>query len=93
MISSTKFSHVNQVILYVLTYDEGLITLALLWKQLRHLQCYKNLTKEKQFFEGWCWLTFNDLRLVLGLVLNFYSRMAKESKLKAKKFWVLLSTF
>ena len=36
---------------------------------------YKN-----RFFRGWSWFKFNNLRLVLGMVLTFYSWVEKSQK-------------
>ena len=44
-------------------------------------------------FEGWPWFKFNNLRLALGMGLKFYASVAKESKLKVRKFFELISMF
>ena len=36
---------------------------------------------------------FNNLALVLGMNLTFYTSIAKGLKLKARKFWGLIPTF
>ena len=36
---------------------------------------------------------FNNFGLVLGMTLKFYSRVAKELKLKVTKLWELILTF
>ena len=41
--------------------------------------------QKNQFFVEWCW--FNNMRLVLGKPLKFYSIVAKGLKLKVKKCW------
>ena len=38
------------------------------------------------FFKGWPCFKFNNLGLVRGMTLKFYSSVAKASKLKVKKF-------
>ena len=54
---------------------------------------YKDLTRKNTFFEGWSWFKFNNLGLTLGIILKFYTSVAKWSKLKVRKFWGLVSTF
>ena len=44
-------------------------------------------------FEGWPWFKFNNLGLALGMDLKCYTSVAKESKLKVRKFCELISTF
>ena len=51
------------------------------------------MTRKTYFFEGWPWFKFNNLRLALGMALKFYTSVAKELKLKVKKFWGLIRTF
>ena len=36
---------------------------------------------------------FNNLELTLGMNLKFYTSLAKELKLKVRKFWWLVPTF
>ena len=48
--------------------------------------------KKTDFFEWRSWFAFNHLRLTLGLVLTFYSILAKGFKLKVKKFWIVIPT-
>ena len=45
------------------------------------------------FFEWWSRFKFNNLGLVLGTNLNFYTRVTKGLKLKVRKFWGLIPTF
>ena len=51
------------------------------------------MTTKITFFEGWSWLKFNNLGLTLGVVLEFYTSVAKRLKLKVRKFWGLIPTF
>ena len=69
------------------------------WK-LYHFckRSYNNLNfikiwQEKPHFEGLPWFKFNNLGLALGIALKFYTSVAKESKLKVRKFWCLIRTF
>ena len=39
---------------------------------------------KNRFFQGWSRFKFNNLRLVLGMVLTFYSCMEKRLKLKVE---------
>ena len=54
---------------------------------------YLDLTRKTMFFEGWSWFKFSNLGLALGMTLKFYTSVAKELKLKARKFWGLILTF
>ena len=45
------------------------------------------------FFERYSWLKFNNLGLVLGTALRFYTSVAKGLELKVRKFWGLIFTF
>ena len=47
----------------------------------------------KQFFVGWSWFKFNNLRLALRMALIFHTSEAKELKLKVRKFLRLIPTF
>ena len=51
------------------------------------------MTRRAAFFERLSWFKFNNLGLALGMNLKFYTSMAKELKLKVRKFWRLFSTF
>ena len=93
MTSPTKFYHEIQIILYVCSCDQSLITVAFLWKKLSQPQFYKDLTRKTAFFEGWSWFKFNNLGLALGTNLKFYTSLSKGLKLKVRKFWGLIPTF
>ena len=70
------------------------ITLAFLWQKLSQPQFYNDLTKKITF-----WGTvrfrfrFNNLQLVLGMALQFYTSVEKGSKLKVRMFCGLISKF
>ena len=51
------------------------------------------MTRKIVFFEGWSWFKFNNLGLVLGTNLKFYTSVGKVLKLKVRKFWELIPTF
>ena len=55
-------------------------------------QFFKDLTWKTTFFERCSWFKINNLGLALGIVLKFYTNVAKELKLKVKKFWGLIPT-
>ena len=93
MTSPTKFYHVIQIIMYICSCEQSLVTLAFLWEKLSQPQFYKDLTKKIAFFEGWSWFKFNNLGLPLGANLKFYTSVAKRLQLKIRKFWRLISTF
>ena len=90
---TTKFYQVIQIILQMRSCDQSLVTLAFLWEKLFQPQFYKDLTRKTTFFERWSWLNFNNLGLALGTNLKFYNSVAKELKLKVRKFWRLIPTF
>ena len=51
------------------------------------------MTGETTFFEGWSCFKFNNLGLVRGMALKFYTSVAKGLKLKVTRFWGLITTF
>ena len=65
--------------------------------KLSQPQFYKDLTRKTGFFvvffEGCSWFKFNNLGLALRANMKFYTDVAKALKLKARKFWGLISTF
>ena len=63
-------------------------------REVSYLQFYKNLTRKTTFLRGGlvCF-KFNNLRLAPGANLKFYTSVAKDLKLKFKKFWGLIPTF
>ena len=46
----------------------------------------KGFDQKNRFFEGWSWFKFNNLGLVLGANLKFYTSVVKGLKLKVRKF-------
>ena len=56
-------------------------------------EVYHNLNfisiRKSNFFEGCSWFKFNNLGLAQGATVKFYASVAKGSKLKVGKFWVL----
>ena len=93
MMSPTKFYDMIQIILWMCSFDQSLVTLAFLWEKLSKPQFYKDLTRKTVFFEGWSWFKFNNLGLTLGTNLKFYTSLSKGLKLKVRKFWGLIPTF
>ena len=51
------------------------------------------MTRKTAFSEGWSWFKFDNLGLALVTNLKFYTNVAKELKLKVRKFWGLIPTF
>ena len=51
------------------------------------------MIRKTNFFEGCCWLKFNNLGLALGMALKFYTSVTKRLKLKVRKFLGLIPTF
>ena len=89
----TKFYYVSQIILYMWSCDQSLVTLAILWQKLSKPQFYKDLARKNAFFEGWSWFKFNSFGMVLGMASKFYNCVGKMLKLKVRKLWGLLPTF
>ena len=54
-------------------------------REVSQPQFYKDLTRKTAFFEVQSWLKFNNLGLAPGTNLKFYTSVAKELKLKARK--------
>ena len=92
MTSQTKFCHMTQVILWVWSCDQSLVTLAFVWEKLSEPQFYKDLIR-KTAFEWWSWYKFNSLGLALDTNLKFYTSLSKGLKLKVRKFLGLILTF
>ena len=51
------------------------------------------MTRKVAFFEEWSWFKLNNLGLALGTNLKFCNSVAKELKLKVRKFWGPTPTF
>ena len=73
--------------------DQSFVTLTFQREKLSELHFYKDLTRKIAFFEGWFSFNLNNLGLALGKNLKFCTSVAKELKLKVRKFWGLISTF
>ena len=86
MMLPIKFDHVIQMILYIWSPDQSLVTAAFLWVKLSQPQFYKDLTKKIAFFKRWSWFKLNNFRLALGRNLNFCTSVAKGSKLNSQMF-------
>ena len=52
-----------------------------------------SISMREIIFEGWPWFKFNNLGLVAGMDLQFYTSAAKGLKLKVRKFLGLILTF
>ena len=90
MTSPPNFYHVIPIIFQMWSCDQSLVTVTFLSKKLSWLQFYKDLTKKAAFFEWLSWFRFNNLGLTLGMNLKFYTRVAKGSKLKVRKYlWLI----
>lgn len=50
-----------------------------------------DLVRKTDFFEGWSWFKFTNLRLVPGIALKFYNSVAKGLILKSGEFVELIS--
>ena len=56
-------------------------------------QFYNDLTRKNNFFEQYLQFKFNNLGLALGMILKFYTSVAKGLKLEVRKFWGLIPAF
>ena len=81
------------MILQIWSCDQSLGTSAFLWEKLSKSQFCKDLTKKTNFFEGCCCFKINNLGLALVLTLQFFTSMARGSKLKVWKFLGLIYLF
>ena len=70
-----------------------MVTVVFLLEKLSQPQFYKDLTRKTTFFEERSWFKFNNLGLALGTTLKFYTSVAKQFKLKVRKFLGLIPTF
>ena len=70
-----------------------MVTVTFLWERLQQPQFYYDLTQKTAFIEGWSWFKFNNLGLVPGTNLKFYTSVIKGLKLKVRKFLGLFPTF
>ena len=52
-----------------------------------HKSNYIRICSKSWFWGRWSWFNVNNLGLTLGMVLTFYSSVAKGLKLKVKKCW------
>ena len=91
---------VHEVTNKILLYDLNYIVHVAMWPKfsncsifMRELQFCKDLARKTDFFEGWSWIKFNHLRLVLERVLKFYDNVVKVLELKVRTFWGLIPTF
>ena len=90
MTSPIKFHHENQILLYMWSCDQSLVTLTFLWQKLSYLNFRRIWPEKPIFFEGAPSFKFNNWGLVLVTTLKFYTNKAKWLKVKVKKFWGLI---
>ena len=78
-----------------LSCDSNYIVDVVMWPSLvtPAFQWEKHLTKNITFSEGLSWFKLNNLGLTLGMLLKFYTTVAKGWRVKAKKFLGLIPTF
>ena len=48
-------------------------------REVTKISILKGFDQKKHFFEGWSWLKFINLELILIMALKFYTVMAKGS--------------
>ena len=89
----------NQILLLVSNYIADVIV----WPKFRNSSIYMReviinsilweFDQKSHFFQKCSRLKFSNLELALGIVLKFYTSVAKGLKLKFRKFWGLNPTF
>ena len=62
-------------------------------KSYHNLNFIRIWSEKTIFFDGWSLFKFNNLGLALGMVLKFYTSVAKWLKLKTRRFCELIPTF
>ena len=91
MTSPAKFYHVIQIVLYMCSCDQSLVTISI--REVIIISILSGFDQKNHFFDGWSWFKFNNLGLALGMNLKFYTSVAKELKLKVRKFQGLVLPF
>ena len=81
MTSPTKFQHVIQIV------D------VFMWPKFGNSNISMKEIITTFLFEGWSWLKFNNLGLVIRTNLKFCTSMAKRLNLKVRSFGELAPTF
>ena len=69
----TKVIYLSQIILHMWSCDKTSVTLVFLW-------FCKDLTKERDFFQGWFWFNLTKLGLVLGMIYWKLERFLRKPK-------------
>ena len=69
----TKVIYLSQIILHMWSCDKTSVILLYLW-------FYKDLTKERDFFQGWFWFNLTKLGLVLGMIYWKLERFLRKPK-------------
>ena len=74
----------------ILSCDSNYIVNVVMWPKFGILNIsmteVMDLPGKTNFFEGCCWLKFNNLRLEQGMVLTFYTSLTKGLKQNLKNF-------
>ena len=85
MTSLTKFYHVTQIILYIWSYDQSLVTLAFQWEKIIATSVLWGFDQLKQFFHGCPWFRFSNVGLGLGMAFTFCTIVKKRLKLEVSR--------
>ena len=93
MTSPTKFHHVILMILYMLSCEQSIITLAFFERGYHNLYFIRIWLEKPLFLRGGLGFKFSNLGLALGRNWKLYTSVAKRLKLKVRKFWWLVPTF
>ena len=70
----------------VLSYDSNYIVDALVWPKFGNSSISKGFDQKNYFFEGRTWFKFNNLELLVGVILKVNTNVAKGLILKVKTF-------
>ena len=87
----------------ILSRDSDYIVCIVMWPKLSNSRISKNevivnsilfgFDQKNHLFARCSWFKFNNLGLALPMALIFYTGLAKELKLRVRRFWGLIPTF
>ena len=85
MTSLTKFYQVTQIILYIWSYDQSLVTLAFQWEKIIATSVLWGFDQLKHFCHGCPWFRFNNVGLGLGMAFTFCTIVKKNVETRSFK--------
>ena len=83
---------VHDVTSKILSRDSNYILDLVMWSNFYERSYHKlqDLTWKTTLFKGWSWFKYNNLGLALGVVLKFYTSVARGLKVKVTQFLGLI---